>query len=222
MPPGFGLGGPSRPAAAADRYRPNYWQWFSHHRNHHTLPPEIAHCQTQLDLIKHLALDVFSRNVYCDQQRCWYGGLAETVWDGVEVDQREDLKGEDRIIQRRYRTRAGVLEERQRYVFRESTLVQEKFLVDDYTRQLDALEEILQARSWRFDAARYHAIQGEVGEQGVVIAGELHCPLKMLHLMMGPEATTYLLVIIRNGPRSFWPAMKRPSWTWCGKSPRRA
>jgi hypothetical protein len=175
-------------------YGPNYWQWFSHHRNHHTLPPEIAHCQTQFELIKHLGLDVFSRNLYCDQQRCWYGGLAETLWDGVEVDQREDLQGQDRVIQRRYRTRAGVLEERQRYVFGQSTLVQEKFLIDDYAQQLDALEEILGARSWRFHAARYHAIQDEVAEQGVVIAGELHCPLKMLHFMMGPEATTYLLV----------------------------
>lgn len=175
-------------------YGPNYWQWFSHHRHHQTLPPEIAHCQSQLDLIEYLGLDVFSRNVYCDQQRCWFGGLAETVWDGVEVDQREQLQGQDRIIERQYRTRAGVLVERQRYLFRESTLVQEKFLVGDYARELDALEEVLKARSWRFDAARYHAVQVKVAGQGVVIAGELHSPLKMLHFTMGPEATTYLLV----------------------------
>jgi hypothetical protein len=44
-------------------YAPNYWQWFSHHRNHGLLPPEMAHCRTQLDLIRHLGLDVFSRKL---------------------------------------------------------------------------------------------------------------------------------------------------------------
>jgi hypothetical protein len=174
-------------------YGPNYWQWFSHHRNQQTLPPEIAHCQTQLDLIKHLGLDVFSRNVYCDQQQRWFGGLAETIWNGVEVEEQEHIQGQDRIFERHYHTRAGMLHERQRYVFRESTLVQERFLVTDYSRQLDAFTAILQARSWRFDAARYRAIEDEVAGQGVVIAGELHSPLKMLHFTMGPEATTYLL-----------------------------
>ncbi len=25
-------------------YAPNYWQWFSHHQNHGTLPDEILPC----------------------------------------------------------------------------------------------------------------------------------------------------------------------------------
>ena len=175
-------------------YGPNYWQWFSHHKNHRTLPPEIAYCQTQLDLIRYLGLDVFSRNVYCDQRRCWYGGLAETVYTGIETDQQEQTQGADMVFHRRFHTRAGTLYERQRYVFRESTMVQEKFLIDDYSRQLDALEEFLRARSWRFRAGRYSAAAAEVGEQGLVIAGELHSPLKMLHFLLGPTATTYLLV----------------------------
>ena len=35
-------------------YAPNYWQWFAHHKNHGILPHEIRHCNTQLDLIRHL------------------------------------------------------------------------------------------------------------------------------------------------------------------------
>ncbi len=54
-------------------YAPNYWQWFSHQLNHGLLPPELVHCRTQLDLIRHLGLDVFSRNIYSDQQQCWFG-----------------------------------------------------------------------------------------------------------------------------------------------------
>ena len=37
-------------------YAPNYWQWFEHHLNH-GLPPEIAQCQSQLDLIRWLGLE---------------------------------------------------------------------------------------------------------------------------------------------------------------------
>ena len=87
-------------------YAPNYWQWFAHHQNHGLLPPEIAHCRTQLDVIRHLGLDVFSRNVYCDQQHCWFGGLAEEVWDGVEVREEISIEGRDRVITRTYRDSA--------------------------------------------------------------------------------------------------------------------
>lgn len=52
-------------------HAPNYWQWFAHHRNHGLLPPEIAHCRSQLEVIKHLGLEVFSRNICCDEQRGW-------------------------------------------------------------------------------------------------------------------------------------------------------
>jgi hypothetical protein len=106
-------------------YAPNYWQWLSHHLNHGLLPPEIADCRTQLDLIRHLGLDVFSRNSYCDQQRCWFGGLAEEIWDGIEVREEVHPEQRDRVITSTYLTRRGALTERLRYVFAESTLVQE-------------------------------------------------------------------------------------------------
>ncbi len=72
-------------------YAPNYWQWFTHHRNHGLLPEECGHLTSQLDLIRHLGLDVFSRNLYCDPTRYWFGGLAAEVWDGVEVEERLPL-----------------------------------------------------------------------------------------------------------------------------------
>ena len=172
----------------------NYWQWFQHHQNHGTLPREIADCCSQLDLIQHLGLDVFSRNIYSDQQRGWWGGLAEMVWTpDVECEVRESYDGHDRIIERIYRTRAGELTERLRYVFAGSTLVQEKFLVEDYETQLDALEVLLRARRWRFVPERYRAWQDRVGAGGCVVAGELHSPLKMLHVTLDPQNTTLLL-----------------------------
>ena len=174
-------------------YAPNYWQWFAHQRNHGLLPQELAGCPGQLELIRELGLDVFSRNLYCDEQRGWFGGLAEVVWEGVEFTEQERFEGRDRIIDRTYRPRAGDLTERLRYVWSESTLVQEKFTVTEDPRDLDALAALLQARRWRFEPERYESWKAKVGQDGFVVAGELCSPLKMLHLVAGLVETTYLL-----------------------------
>jgi len=168
-------------------YAPNYWQWFAHHRNHGLLPTEIAHCRSQLEVIEHLGLDVFSRNIYCDEQRGWWGGLCDVAWNGTE---REWFDGRDRIVERTY----GRLAERLCYVYQKSTLVQERFAVNDYASQLDDLQALLQARRWRFVPERFAAIRKRVGDNGVVVAGELTSPLKMLHVLLGPQDTTYFLM----------------------------
>ena len=174
-------------------YAPNYWQWFAHHQNHGLLPPELADCRTQLDLIRHLGLDVFSRNIYSDQQHGWFGGLTEEVWDGVEACEDVRMEGHDRVITRTWHTRRGTLTERQRYIFADSTLVQEVFALDDAPDPLDALEELLGARRWRFLPERYAREQAIVGDDGFVVAGELSSPLKALHLLAGAVNTTYLI-----------------------------
>lgn len=174
-------------------YAPNYWQWFAHHSQHGLLPPELAACSSQLDLIRHLGLDVFSRNLYCDQQSRWFGGLAEERWDGEPA--REDIRseGRDRVITRTYETRRGTFTERLRYLFEESTLVQETFTLDGLDDPLTALEILLQARSWRFLPEAYAREQALAGPEGVVVAGELHSPLKALHLLAGAVQATYLI-----------------------------
>jgi len=174
-------------------YAPNYWQWFSHHQNHGLLPAELAQCGSQLEMIRHLGLDVFSRNVYCDQKRGWFGGLAEEVWEGVEVHEEVALEGSDRVTTRTYHTKRGTFTERQRYVFAESTLVQELFVLDSASDPFVALEELLQARRWRFLPEKYAQEQALVGNDGFVVAGELFSPLKVLHLMAGAINTTYMI-----------------------------
>jgi hypothetical protein len=174
-------------------YAPNYWQWFAHQQNHHLLPAEIAHCRTQLDFIRHLGLDVFSRNIYSDQQRCWIGGLVAEIWDGVEVRVDERLEGLDRVTTRTYHTARGTLTERLRYIFADSTLVQEAFTLDDAPDPLGALESLLRARRWRFLPERWSEEQARVGEDGLVVAGELFSPLKALHMLAGAVNSTYLI-----------------------------
>ena len=174
-------------------YAPNYWQWFEHQQNHGLLPPELAHCRTQLDLIRHLGLDVFSRNLYCQQQHTWFAGLAHEVCDGIATQEDVRLEGRDRIITRTYHTPHGPLSERKRYVFAESTLVQEVFLLDSTTPNLDAFEAMIGARRWKFDPAAFRRWQGLVGDAGLVNAGELFSPLKLLHLAAGADNAVYLL-----------------------------
>ncbi len=173
-------------------YAPNYWQWFAHAQRN-GLPPEVHHCPTQLDLLRRMRLDVFSRNVYCDQETTWFGGLTDAVYEGVECDETETRVGPDRVFERRYRTPKGDLSERLRYVTGQSTLVQEKFLVEDVEREIDAFEELVHRRRWAFREERFRAIEEQTGEDGFVIAGELYSPLKLLHFAMNPARTTYFL-----------------------------
>ncbi len=174
-------------------YAPNYWQWFSHTSQHNKLPAELAHCKTQIDMIKQLGLDIFTRNSYCDQNRRWFGGLADELIDDGSITVQEQADGKDLVITRTYHTRKGDLQERLRYVWQESTLVQEKFLVDDFASQLPLLEELVQTRHWQFRPDRYRTGQNTIGNDGIVVAGELHSPLKMLHLLMGPVETVYFI-----------------------------
>ena len=175
-------------------FSPNLWQWFAHNRNHGTLPAELSQCRSQWDVIRHLDTHVCSRNVYCDERRGWFGGLADPVYSGVQAEVREHTEGADLVVEKSYRTKKGTLTERLRYVHAESTLVQEKFLVDDYANQLDAMEELVRDRRWRFEPERFARAQAEVDDRGCVVAGELYSPLKLLHLLMGPADTTYLLL----------------------------
>ncbi len=175
-------------------YAPNFWQWFTHRLNHNSVPQEIKHCKTQLDVIRYLNLDVFSRNIYSDPYEYWFGGLSEEIFDSVKKQEISYRDGKDIIREKRYITKSGLVSERLRYVMSESTLVTENFLIDDYQNQLKIFKEFIEGRSWVFDSEKFQKIQNSVKDRGVVIAGELFSPLKMLHFYVGLADTTYLLV----------------------------
>jgi len=175
-------------------YAPNYWQWFNHHSSHDSLPEEIAHLKSQLDVIKYLGLEVFSRNIYSDPKVSWFGGLAREIWNNVECLCEETIEGRDLVYVKKYQTKKGKLQEKLRYVFSESTLVQEEFLLNDYANQLEALYEFIADRCWEFDAEKFESEKIKVGEDGVIVAGEVYSPLKLLHFLAGPIEATYLMM----------------------------
>ena len=175
-------------------YAPNYWQWFAHHKNHGTLPDEIKHCNTQLDLIQYLGLDIFSRNIYCKQDEYWFGGICEEVFDGILIEKKTKLENGDIVTDKEYQLKSGNLSEQLKYVFSESTIIQKKHLITDYATQLDLLEEFVAARSWKFNQQKFEKIQNEVGKNGIVVVGDFFSPLKLLHLTIDPVQTVYFLM----------------------------
>ncbi len=72
--------------------------------------------------------------------------------------------------------------------------MQKKFLIEDYNNQTALLEELVKTRRWKFKKENLDLIQNEVGDEGVVVAGEFYSPLKMLHLVLGPIHAVYFLM----------------------------
>ncbi len=175
-------------------FAPNYWQWFAHHLNHGTLPDEIRHCSSQLDLIKYLGLDIFSRNIYCRQEDYWFGGICDEHFSGVRVETVTTFENRNRTTDKYYHFANGRLSEKLEYVFNDSTVVQKEFLITDYHRQRNLLEEFVASRTWEFNESRYLEISEKVGDSGAVVVGDFFSPLKMLHLIMGPILSVYFLM----------------------------
>lgn len=175
-------------------FAPNYWQWFAHHKNHGILPEEIRHCESQLSMINYLGLDVFSRNIYCKQDEYWIGGLCEEYFEDGRAIISYEYDGRNKIIDKVYQLKNGNLSERLIYVFNESTIVQKDFLITDYLAQGELFEQFVATRKWKFNKAKFEQVRKNVGENGIVIAGEFFSPLKMLHFTMGPINSVYFLM----------------------------
>jgi hypothetical protein len=175
-------------------YAPNYWQWFQHHKNHGSLPDEIKHCESQLDLLNYLGADIFSRNIYSVQEDYWFGGLCEEYFDDCEVVNRFETEDGFKIRQREYHFREGILSEKLNYIRNESTIVQKEFLIKDFRLQAGLFEKFVCSRKWKFDSEKFNFFSRLAGDNGIVIAGEFFSPLKMLHIAMGPVESVYFLL----------------------------
>jgi hypothetical protein len=175
-------------------YAPNYWQWFKHQKDHNLLPDDISHCKTLLDLYSHLGVDIFSRNVYSDPEKYWFGGICDEIIEGFVVSEKRSQYVNDKVLTKQYRWNEGVLDEKLIYLFNESTLVQNKFLVTDYINEYELFRRFVESRRWIFNKEKFNEITRLVGERGAVIAGEFFSPLKMFHLAMGPVNSVYFLM----------------------------
>ena len=175
-------------------YSPNYWQWFKHQKDHNLLPDEIKHCQTLTDLYNYLGVDVFSRNVYSDPEKYWFGGICDEVIDNFKVSETKSLSGKDKVFDKEYISSKGNLNEKLIFLYNESTLIQSKFLITDYVNEYDIFKHFITNRRWEFNKGNFNKICESLPENAIIIAGEFFSPLKMLHLAMGPVNTVYFLM----------------------------
>jgi uroporphyrinogen-III decarboxylase len=59
---------------------------------------------------------------------------------------------------------------------------------------MDAFELWVRARRWRFNQPLYEQWRQTAGSDGVLVAGELFSPLKLLHFSAGPSEAVFMLV----------------------------
>ena len=175
-------------------YAPNYWQWFTHQKNHELLPYEIRHCQTLLDLYLYLGVDIFSRNIYADPKAYWFGGICDEIVDGFKMVEHYEYSGNDRVLFKEYRGPRKNLSEQLIYVHSDSTLVQKKFLITDYVKEFEIFMDFVNGRRWVFNKERFNEISRTINRHGIIITGDFFSPLKMLHLAMGPVNSVYFLM----------------------------
>ncbi len=136
-------------------YSPNYWQWFTHHKNHDLLDDEIKHCHSQYDVLSCLGVDIFSRNIYGDDQKYWWGGICDEYFETGEFIQNKEIINKNIVYHKKFKGKTGELSDKLTFHYDASTLVQNKFFIDDYEGQFKQFEEFVSARKWRFNPEKY-------------------------------------------------------------------
>lgn len=171
-------------------FAPNIWQWFEYQKLHGLLPAELEGCRSQLEVMKHLGVDIFSRNLLTDIRTEWIGGHVQTFYSEVEVEETVGQDGRRKIT---YHTPHGDLSEVYRFDKQGCTLLQDEHLFKDFDTEYEAWRDLFTDRDYEFDHESFRRLEEEVGEDGLVMVGETTTPLKQLHFAARADNTVYLL-----------------------------
>ena len=170
-------------------FSPNIWQWYEYQKLHGLLPAELESCRNQLDVQKLMGVDIFSRNLLTDIRTDWFGGHAKVTYRDVEVKERK--VGDIREVT--YLTPAGALTESFEFQAEGCTMVQRDYLFKDFETEFPAWKALFLDRDFAFDKASFEDLSASVGDDGLVIAGEITCPLKQLHILARSDTAAFLL-----------------------------
>ena len=171
-------------------FAPNIWQWFEYHKLQGSLPKELQVCDSHLEASRVLGVDIFSRNLATDIRMRWFGSHALPTYRETEVV--ETLAADRRHLI--YRTSEGTLSEVLEFQREGCTLVQLEYLFKDFDKEKAAWKALYEDLQLSFDWESFHRLSRTVGDEGIVIAGEITSPLKQLHLCARADQTTFLLV----------------------------
>lgn len=171
-------------------FAPNIWQWFEYHKLHGSLPKELQECESHLEATRVLGVDIFSRNLATDIRMRWFGSHALPTYSQTEVV--ETIEADRRHLI--YRTPEGPLNEVLEFQREGCTLVQLEYLFKDFDKEKAAWLALYEDLQLSFDWESFNRLSRAVGDEGIVITGEITSPLKQLHICARADQTTFLLV----------------------------
>lgn len=189
-------------------FAPNFKQWYQHHREHGTLPEELASSNDYLDAVKTLEADIFSRNLDVGLQTEYDDGCAPNV-ESVAGDQRP------RTITR-WSTPHGELRSVSEVQAAMSAHYQVEDLVKDWDRDRPAYMWILERIHRHWDPAPFDAMNARVGDDGLILVSAGPTPLKKLHVDFGLDGASFFMMDEPDAARSVcdvywertWPALQ--------------
>lgn len=157
-------------------FAPNIGQWFSARQAAGQLPRELADCPDEVEAMKRLGADIFSR-------RC--GHFVRTAQlGGVHVETRK--AGTHRSLQT-VSTPRGVLSRSVEFQPESFTSFEREHLWKDLDAEYPAVRALLEQTDFHFDEAAWRKAHAQVGAHGLAIVGAQQTPLKRLIELAGPE-----------------------------------
>lgn len=174
-------------------FSPNLYYWFYHHQRAGTLPEELRYARHPLDALRALGADVMAR---------WDTQLAtREVYTAGEYS--EEYSGDsgcpDTVTTAFNRYPPGKTAHRETFACPYGTLsrswmftreagadFEAEFWWKDW-RDYRAVEFLLEARDYAFDAGLFHGWAERVGDDGLVLAHITQSPLKTFHWLAGAE-----------------------------------
>ena len=164
----------------------NLWQWHKHHKAFGTLPEELLHTGSDLDAMKLLGCDFFTRNVPC-QPAEFYEGLA------VEEERIRQPMGMRTI--RVLRTPHGDLRQVHQEQAAMTTGHDMEHCVHDWETQGRAYLYALERLRFTWDRELFARTHAEVGEHGLIMLPVGQTPLKRLHIDFGLEYASVFMML---------------------------
>jgi uroporphyrinogen-III decarboxylase len=162
-------------------FSPNIGQWFDYHRTRGTLPELLRDCPTELDAMKRLDCDIFSRRLCAP---------VKATRDGYDV--RVD-SAPDGSVRHVTTTPVGILTSRSTPAPESHTTYTSEYAVKSVD-DVRALVYIVEHTHYRFDADAYKRADAALGDAGVLLVPFFQSPIKYLHTWAGQETATYLLL----------------------------
>ncbi|MCZ7646297.1 MAG: hypothetical protein M5U26_13610 [Planctomycetota bacterium] len=157
-------------------FAPNIGQWFGAHKAKGTLPAELADCTDEVDAMKRMGCDIFSR-------RC---GHFVTIRRGNGIEAASE-KLDAHTTRNVLRTPHGELSSVSVFQPESHTSYEREHFWKDFEKEYPAIRYLTEHTAYEFDANAHRAADARVGDDGLAIVGAQQTPLKYFIQLAGAE-----------------------------------